>query len=248
MTRPWGLALWLCLAMPAAGAVPLLPEAGLPPTLDDGAEARSAQVLEDPDFGVRRQALGLDRVVEMYQWRRQGDGYERVWNSALIESTGFDADHQNPSMALQGERWWAPSPQLAGYPLDATVLRELGEWRVFRPAFSRLPLNMAATFQPDGDGLGSAENPLQPQVGDLRIRWRELVLPALHDRVAFRDGRWHLASSSGPRTAEDADPRPVASAPSPAERPLSQGWWLLAGVILLGALLLLTRRNRGGRS
>ena len=74
-----------------------------------------------------------------------------------------------------------------GKPVAPEVIGRLGQWRGFRPNFSALPGNLAATFQPEGDGLGSAENPLDPQVGDLRIDWRELTLPPLADKVERAD-------------------------------------------------------------
>ncbi len=242
------LAVSAFLPSPAHSA-PAIPPAGpAVPVLDEDATPETHTVLEDVDFGVRTRSFGLDRQVDMYQWRATADGYEKVWNSAYIDSSGFDEAHRNPPMPLDTARWWAGDATLAGRPLDVEVLRALGEWRVFRPAFSRLPLNMAATFQPDGDGLGSAENPLQPQVGDLRIRWRELVLPPLPGLVAYRDGAWRLRRSATPGTrtpaaAVAADE--ARAAPATQVEPPAWNWtWAAVGVIALLALLLLRRRRR----
>lgn len=234
---------------PAASGSHAAPSGSGIPVLDEDTVPMAQAVLEDADFGVRSTSFGLDRQVEMYQWRATADGYQKVWNSALIDSSGFDEAHRNPPMLLDTARWWATDATLAGHPLDVEVLQALGEWRVFRPAFSRLPLNMAATFQPDGDGLGSAENPLQPQVGDLRIHWRELALPPLQGRVAFRDGAWHLKRSAAPgaRPSVDADAnaahlRPAMQAPSGEG---NWNWsWGIVGLLALLALLVLRRRRR----
>ncbi len=238
------------LASFGAAAVPTLATdtgTGVP-VLEEGATPTAQATLEDRDFGVRTRALGLDRQVEMYQWRAAGDGYEAVWNSALIDSSGFDDAHRNPPMPLDTQRWWAKDATLAGYPVDVEVLRALGEWRTFRPGFSRLPLNMAATFQPDGDGLGSAENPLHPQVGDLRIRWRELVLPPLQGRVAFRDGAWRLRRSAAPGTRPPGGATAAtidAANPSSPPEPAAWNWtWALVGLAALVVLLLLRWRRK----
>ena len=161
----------------------------------------------------------------MYQWRVGERGYETAWHPALIDSAGFDPAHANPErFPIEKRRWWAEEPMLDGRPLDPAVLRTLGEWRVLHPGFSRLPANLAASFQPEGDGLGSAENPLEPKVGDLRITWRELVLPPLAGRVVLREGTWQLAD-------DPAVPRPAAT--SLAEPQHAQRVWPFIGLALL---------------
>lgn len=215
----------LVLAGAAGTCTPLLAQAP-----DPGAEPQVAGTLKDPDFGVRTGASGLERVVEMYQWRADGERYARDWSGQPIDSSRFAPGHDNPPFPLHGQRWMPDEVTVDGHPLDASVLRELGEWREFRPSFSALPGNLAATFQPEGDGLGSAENPLAPEVGDLRIHWLELALPPLDDRIELRDGAWYL--------------RPDAAA---AEQPEAgrRGWVaVVAGVVLLLLLALLAARRR----
>jgi uncharacterized membrane protein YecN with MAPEG domain len=147
-------------------------------------------VVRDREFGVTARHFGLERRVSMYQWRAKGTGYERVWSEAPIDATGYTPGHENPDFPLRGRRWLAERVTLDDKPLDRSVIEQLGQWRTFRPNFSALPGNLAATFQPEGDGLGSAENPLDPQVGDLRIGWRELTLPPLQGRVELSRGTW----------------------------------------------------------
>jgi len=194
----------------------------------------------DPDFKVATREFGLDRRVEMYQWRIDEDGYERVWHGALIDSSGFDAAHANPrALPLENRRWWAEKPTLDGKPLDPAVLRTLGEWRALRPGFSRLPANLAASFQPEGEGLGSAENPLEPEIGDLRITWRELVLPPLGGKIVLRDGIWRLA--------EDPDAPRVNTPPSVSAQPQhAQRVWPFfgGGLVVVIAVMVAARRRR----
>jgi hypothetical protein len=225
------------LASPAAAFAQTEPE-GFP---DPGA------VLVDPDFRVSSREFGLDRRVEMYQWRIGDQGYERVWHAALIDSAGFDAAHQNPpQLPLDNQRWWSQNPTLDGKPLDADVLRSLGEWRVLRPNFSRLPTNLAASFQPEGDGLGSAENPLDPQIGDLRVSWRELVLPALAGKVVLRDGQWRRVEEVAGATVPDGLAS-TASAARPADR--AQRLWPFfgGGLLVILAIVVALRRRRHRR-
>lgn len=229
--------------LPIAHAAPPAAEAPAEPLGDP----QTAQRLRDRDFGVETRQFGLDRQVEMYQWRANGSAYERVWNSARIDSRGFGPEHQNPpSMPLDNRRWWSETATLDDKPIDLSVLQGLGEWRVFRPNFSRLPANLAATFQPEGNGLGSAENPLDPQIGDLRVTWRELQLPSIEGKLELRDGRWRMnaqAAASALNAAPPlAPPRPAAAADTMSDR---RWLWWLGGALLVAAFsTALVRRRR----
>jgi transmembrane protein TMEM43 len=199
--------------------------------------------VRDREFGVVARHYGLERRVEMLQWQRAPGGYSSVWSELPIDSNGFDASHRNPNaFPLQSRRWIAANITINGKPLDPAVVRQLGEWRLLRPSFSALPANLSATFQPEGDGLGSADNPLDPHVGDLRIHWRELVLPPLDDRIALRGGRWQLVAQ--PETA-GAPADTVAGHATPAPTAMGhRAWWFGGAFIVLVAALAAGRRRR----
>ena len=192
------------------------------------------KTVRDPEFGVVARHLGLERRVEMLQWQVAPTGYAKAWSGQPIDSSGFAPGHQNPgALPLRSQRWVAKTVTVEGKPLDPEVTRRLAEWQDFRPSFSALPGNLAATFQPEGDGLGSAENPLAPQIGDLRIRWRDLVLPLLDGKVTLRGGRWELLQGA---PVADA---PVASPEAPHRSVTHGTWqWIVVGllVLLIGAI------------
>ncbi len=198
------------------------------------------KTVRDPEFGVVARHLGLERRVEMLQWQVAPTGYVKAWSRQPIDSSGFAPGHQNPgALPLRSWSWAAKAVTVEGKPVDPEVIRKLAEWHDFRPSFSALPGNLAATFQPEGDGLGSAENPLAPQIGDLRIRWRDLVLPLLDGKVTLRDGRWQLLQG-----------RPVADAPAAsaeiAQTPVTRrAWpWLVAGLLLALLICVIGWRRR----
>jgi hypothetical protein len=197
--------------------------------------------VRDGEFGVVARHYGLERLVERYQWRAAGQGYARAWSAQPIDSAGFAPGHVNPSFPLQGRRWLAKSISIDGKPLDTEVIAELGRWQDFRPGFSALPGNLAVTFQPEGDGLGSAENPLDPQIGDLRIRWRELVLPPLQDRIVLRDGRWRLIAQPPVPAPENGDRQAAAAKTT---KPHSAPWLFGSGAIAVLIAALVARRRR----
>lgn len=240
----WLAGLALLLVSAAASTLPLM-SATMTPLLPQG-EPLSGGGVRDPDFGVVTRQFGLDRRVEMYQWSASKDGYRRVWNAALIDSSGFAPGHENPpELPLASVRWWAQDATLDGKPLHVSVLGKLGRWRQFRPGFRRLPANLAATFEPEGDGLGSAENPLDPQIGDLRVSWRELVLPSLVGEVTLRDGVWYPISGHARPLPSEAEP--MTSAASSIHQSARQLWpWIL--IALLPVMLVVAARRSRARN
>lgn len=195
----------------------------------------------DAEFGVVSRQFGLERRVEMYQWRATGQGYEKVWSAVPIASDGFARGHDNPKdIPLASRRILPATVSIDGKPLDPEAITRLGEWRGFRPNFSALPGNLSATFQPEGDGLGSAENPLDPQIGDLRVTWLELALPALDGKVALQNGVWKLQPQ-----AADASPAAQAGLPAAGVGKGTLGWLIGAGIFLVAILVIVAvMRNR----
>jgi hypothetical protein len=207
--------------------------------------------VRDVEFGVVTHAFGLERRVEMLQWQATPRGYQRVWSDEPIDASRADPAHANPvDWPLPGRRWLVRTATFDGKPLDPAVIDALGEWRDFRPSFNGLPGNMAVTFQPEGDGLGSADNPLAPEIGDLRIRWRELVLPSLQGQVRLVAGRWQLGPSdadgpdgvtSMPASAESVSP--ATPVPAPSARPATR-WWLGGAALVVLLVAVAARRRR----
>jgi len=201
--------------------------------------------LHDRDFGVSTGRFGLERQVEMFQWRSGTRGYEGVWNSALIDSSSFPPEYRNPpALPIESRRWWAEDATLEGKPIDVEVLRALGRWQEFRPDFKKLPANLAAAFQPEGNGLGTSENPLAPLPGDLRIRWRELLLDDIAGQVELRGGAWRLTPEAAERAVA---PKDLVVAIDP-EAALADRWWpWLAGGVLAVLIGALVSGRRGSR-
>lgn len=247
--RVGACALLACLMVYASPIMRAHAQAQATPLQADGRPVQPAHDLRDREFGVATRYFGLQRQVEMYQWQRQGDDYIGIWNAEPIDSTGHDSAHANPGrFPVQPRYWIAEGLVLDGKPIDEEVLKQLGHWRPFRPNFSRLPANLAATFQPEGDGLGSADDPLAPNIGDLRITWRQLVLPDLAGALELRDGRWvpKPASTRKPAGTVDSWQPGVNGAWSPLAVPIGIGIALSALVlaVLLPIRRLIRKRRR----
>ena len=231
----------LCVAMSWLVAAPVFAMRA-DPALASQASIELDGTPRDPDFGVGTRHSGLQRHVEMYQWTRAGDSYARAWRGARVDSSGFAPEHDNPNAMPLREREWHAAVSLDGRRVPDAIITELGKWQTFRPDFSALPGNMSATFQPEGDRLGSADNPLAPRVGDLRVTWRAFVLPPLAGRLALKDGAWTLRAT--PATPAAANANPQADALPQARR--SSNWLFFSGafVVLLAAVAAGMRRRR----
>lgn len=223
----------------AVGAVAATPPKG---------EPQADRRLRDDDFGVESRGFGLERRVEMFQWRLGPDGYARVWNSAPIDSSDFDPAHRNPPRLPVGNRqWWVRSVTLDGYPLPIPMVRLLGQWVPLRPGFSALPDRIARRFQPEGDGLGSSYNPLAPEIGDVRITWHEFVLPPLAGKVELQDGQWRLTAEAAAAPQSVRPAVDIAAATRDPARRLRPWVIALAAACLVG-LWFLVRALTGGKT
>ncbi|WP_242108516.1 TMEM43 family protein [Luteimonas aquatica] len=232
------------LALCVAGAAPAQ-------TSQEQASPQIAKAPRDADFGVSTRQAGLQRQVRMYQWTLQDGQYRKAWRETPVDSAAFAPGHDNPKTMPLRSREWLARTTLEGEPLDEALLLRLGEWRAFRPNFSMLPGNMAATFQPEGEGLGSAENPLAPQVGDLRVTWRELALPSLQGRLAMdTQGRWELVApppvADGTAAGTDSETGGHAGGRIPRITLLFAALHALLLVALAGSVSAYRLRNRIG--
>ncbi len=223
-------------------SMPLLTAA---PALASDALPEPVGVARDADFGVGSHHFALQRRVWMWQWQTTPAGVQGSWSEQLLPSP--DATHRNPARwPLPAQEWQVQEMRLAGQPIAEGAVRALGAWHALRPSFDALSPNMAATFQPEGDGLGTADDPQHPAIGDLHVAWREWRLPPLAGRVQLDGNEWRLRPAAGitPAVAVADTPAPNASS-----RHLA---WLLgagagAGVAVLALALLLRRRTRSRR-
>ncbi len=225
-------------------------------------QIESATSVADPTFGIHARVLGLERGVEMLQWRKVDfplpPHYEQAWTAERVDASGFDAAHRNPGeLPFNGERWWTTDPKLDGQPVSPDVLAALDAWTALKPDLAQLPTNLAVSFQPDGDWLSTSQDPAHPQVGDVRVRWRSMLRAAAPAGVVLVAGRWELHPASAVATAPSVPVHPAAASPGAAPGPSNgdmRAWvqrmfgdhlaWLVVGGICVALLLLVWRRRR----
>lgn len=148
----------------------------------------------DNDFGVSADgAVRLVRKVEMYQWKEKtssksekklGGGEETVttrsyvkqWSSEAVSSGSFKVQqgHQNPAMAVHGKTFPAKSVWLGAYALTSEQASGLGSAAPAPVSEEQVAKIGAALRRPArmiDDKVVVGYDPLQPQIGDLRISY-----------------------------------------------------------------------------
>ena len=254
------LAVLLAAALSAHAHLPAPANAAQPPAMatqtTPQGQVESAAAVADPMFGVHAKVIGLERSVEMLQWRKVDfptpPHYEQAWTAERIDSSGFDAAHRNPGeLPFNGERWWTAEPKLDGHPVSADVLAALDAWSPLKPDLAQLPTNLAVSFQPDGDWLSTSQDPAHPEVGDVRVRWRVIEHAPAPAGAMLVAGRWEMPAKATTAASSAAAPSPSASTAVDREvhawvqrmfdDPLT---WRIAGGLVLASLLLLLAWKR----
>ncbi len=157
----------------------------------------------DAQFGVAVNAPALVRKVQMFQWNETDfggrRGYDLDWFDHPIDSSAFKhpASHANPgAFPIDAARFDAPDVTVGGFKLASALVRKIDGTEPFTPDLSRLPANMAATFQVHNGALLTSTNPARPRVGDLRISWMRIAPSQL--TVFARDKSGTLVPASDP--------------------------------------------------
>ena len=172
-------------------------------------QATTDEVLRDPTFGIERNALALERRVEMFQWvqkeerkerKKLGGGTETVttytytteWQSSPVDSASFEeaAGHENPSFPFEGETWRAADVRLGAFHLAPELAGELDNQQTVPVGAAQLPAVEAGLRErlkvANGNFyLGESAN--VPKVGDVRVSFR-VVEPAQASVVAAQRG------------------------------------------------------------
>ena len=176
--------------------------------------AKTAEVLNDPTFGVSANVIKLVREVEMYQWdersqsktrEKLGGGeetvttytYEQKWSSTVEDSAAFKKPegHSNPEMLYQRKEFAAGDVVLGGFKLSPGLIARIDsnqDLTLTQDDLAKLRGEIASRAQL-GDGYlyigkNGNFNPTALQVGDYRIRYRiapaEMLVSIIAKQVA----------------------------------------------------------------
>lgn len=149
---------------------------------------------EDPALGMSAEgAAGLTRKVEMYQWVEEkssetnktlGGGeetvttysYKKEWRPRRVDSSDFkqSAQHENPDMPIEGERFTVATAKLGVFTVDGETVANLGTDSPVKLTPDVVQTVAAALdadrpVKADGTTIHVSLNRQSPAIGDLRI-------------------------------------------------------------------------------
>jgi hypothetical protein len=159
-------------------------------------KAVTQEILSDQIFGVNSQAIKLMRIAEMYQWQQEthseekkklGGGtettttytYNKIWTDKLISTDSFKKPegHQNPTqMEFLSQEKVAGNVTVGAFTLSPSLVLKMTEYTpiILGPDY-QLPEALAGQAQVVSDTIYLGYDPTTPQVGDMRISFREVI-------------------------------------------------------------------------
>lgn len=209
------------------GAVVSVPAENVDPSREgklvhvSGAVKTAAPVADD-EFAVRSDGVKLLRNVEMYQWTEQessetrkkvGGGtetvttytYQKEWKSGRVDSSSFKTaeGHENPQAPpFESKTFTADTVNVGAFtmsPEQVGKLTDAVDLPVDEAAAAQLPEAVKGRMKVKDGKFSMAQDPASPQVGDVRISFRE-VKPATVSLVAVQN-----ASTFAPFQANAGD-------------------------------------------
>lgn len=159
-----------------------VPSEGMSGLVHLAGPARPSDLTSDPLLPVTTEALRLDRVVEMYQWREfsQGtgdnrtDNYEAIWAEGRIPSERFRdrMRHSNPAApAIASARFYPDEVALGVFAVAPEILDLLPANEGVVAAPGREVFIEGRALRGEGSAFltGSLAN---PEIGDVRVRYQ----------------------------------------------------------------------------
>jgi len=136
--------------------------------------------LSDPLFNLSFKGLGLERVVEMYQWAPEGVQYVKKWSEELIKITDEPAKGKgfiNPEeLPLHSEKWLADKVTIGSFSISPALFAKLSIqselMQMMDENFKKLPPEGQMAFKLVKGGYFFGLDPEKPNIGDLRVSFK----------------------------------------------------------------------------
>ncbi|MGL4490337.1 MAG: TMEM43 family protein [Rhizobiaceae bacterium] len=156
--------------------------------------AKTKDMLADPQFGIRENALKLNRTVEMYQWAEESESrktqnfggsettetvytYEKTWSEDRIDSSQFKKreGHENPSMPAYGSmQLTASDVKIGPFRLGDEFTKQISDfddYQLSQKNFEAMNSSFKESFALTTKHFVSG-NPSSPQVGAIRVSYQ----------------------------------------------------------------------------
>ncbi len=159
-------------------------------------DLRAKAPVFDKEFGVGAQAIRLDRVVEMFQWKQSVSSrsqsnlggsqtntttysYKLAWEPGRINSEQFKqpAGHVNPQPRFQQVNFFAKEPELGAFRPTARALHLLPTEAlpVSAEAIEQLKSRYGDATRAEDGKIFFGADPAAPKLGDMRVSYK--ILP-----------------------------------------------------------------------
>ncbi len=151
------------------------------------------EILSDEPFGISVNALKLQRIAEMYQWKEDvhtetrkklGGGtetvttysYSKTWDERPIRSESFNRPeaHRNPeSMPYSSRTVTAGKITIGAFTLPQSLTGSIGNFSPFiSGAETRIPVCIENKARRTENGFYIGNDPVSPRIGDMRITFK----------------------------------------------------------------------------
>lgn len=169
-------------------------------------------VPSDPDFAISADgAVALTRDVEMYQWVEKSESrsetklgggeetvttytYSREWKSGRTDSSDFRQPdgHENPELVIDSQSFRVDQATVGAFTVSGEDVAGLGagtDLKLGDEDVARAEDALSLPVRLERGGFYVGENPSQPRVGDLRIRFSRADLKEA-SFVGKQSGEW----------------------------------------------------------
>ena len=169
-------------------------------------------VPSDPDFAIFADgAVALTRDVEMYQWVEKSESrsetklgggeetvttytYSREWKSGRTDSSDFRQPdgHENPELVVDSQSFRVDRATVGAFTVSGEDVAGLGtgtDLKLGDEDVARAEDALSLPVRLERGGFYVGNNPAQPRVGDLRIRYSRADLKEA-SFVGKQSGEW----------------------------------------------------------
>lgn len=151
--------------------------------------AQTTDMLSDELFYMSASAIKLQRVVEMYQWQEDttpvnggsvsAPAYIKVWSVNPIDSSKFKIlqGHSNPAMEIRSNEYVAENVRVGGFTLAMPFITQFSKYEDYPMTpddYSKINPEMSS-FRYHKGIFYYGKNPDEPEVGDIRVRYRTVM-------------------------------------------------------------------------
>lgn len=136
----------------------------------------NSATFKDPMFQISHTGIGLNRIVEIYQWVESGGTYNKEWKSEIIvlqNDSAASEVHSNPSeMPFFSESWKVDKIKFGSFELSESLEKKVITYKPMQLTeedFAKLNEHGQKAFKLFEGKYFFGVDPNVPKIGDLRV-------------------------------------------------------------------------------